>query len=225
MLMDLASIYAMIKEVVAGLANKDSYFKKLPETMDLNLALNDVGLDIITLPEIAEELRNRLGGRNLDLDRIMNPSDLNTMTIGQLVNHIKASLTQKNPDPLVVYVDDEEENIFIFVRKFGKRLNLKTFTDPNAALAFIKNDENVSLVVTDEVMPGLSGNELCDEVHKVKPLMKFVLITGNPNSDSDLMYRTLSKNRFFDFINKPVDFENKSEEYFQMFQGLIHFKW
>jgi DNA-binding NtrC family response regulator len=81
------------------------------------------------------------------------------------------------------------------------------------------------LVITDEVMPKLSGNELCDAVKKSKPNLKFILITGNPNHDSDLMYLTLRKNRFYEFINKPVDFENKAEEYFSMIQSLIEFDW
>ena len=223
--MDRASLYVVLKEVVATFAEKDKYFKALPEQPENGMQLNDAGLDIVTLPEIAEELKNRLGGRNLGLDPIMNPSDLNAMTIGQLLDQIHGALTPNRREPLVVYVDDEEENLFIFARKFGKRLNLKTFTNPIAALEFIKADENVALVITDEVMPNLSGNQLCDEVHKAKPSMKFVLITGNPNSDDDLMYRTLRKNRFYDFINKPLDFERKGEEYFQLFQGLIAFEW
>jgi CheY-like chemotaxis protein len=223
--MELASLYVMLKDTISVLAEKDPYFKALPQEMDKDLALNDVGLDIVTLPEVAEELKSRLGGRNLGLEPVMNPQQLNAMTIGQLLTTIHASLSQKKPDPLVVYVDDEEENIFVFKRKFGKRLNLKTFTDPVAALAFIRADDKVALVITDEVMPKLSGNELCDEVHKVKPFMKFVLITGNPNNEGDLMYRALRKNRFYDFINKPVDFDKYGEEYFLMFQGLISFEW
>jgi DNA-binding NtrC family response regulator len=126
---------------------------------------------------------------------------------------------------MVVYVDDEEENLFIFKRKFGKKLNLNTFSDPIKALEFIQNSEDVRLVITDEVMPKMSGNELCDRVHLTKPLLRFVLITGNPNSDGDLMYRALRKNRFYEFINKPVDFDTKGDEYLGMIQGLLNFNW
>jgi CheY-like chemotaxis protein len=223
--MDLATLYLLLKETVSHLAEKDPYFKPLPEKMDGNLPLNDLGLDIVTLPEVAEELKTRLGGRNIGLERVLNPQDVNAMNVGQLLGIIQESLSPKRREPLTVYVDDEEENIFIFKRRFGKSLNLKTFTDPEAALAFIKSDDSVALVITDEVMPRLSGNDLCDEVHKVKPFMRFVLITGNPNNDGDLMYKALRKNRFYDFINKPVDFESKGEEYLLMFQSLIAFDW
>jgi CheY-like chemotaxis protein len=223
--MDLATLYVLLKETVSQLAEKDPYFKPLPEKMDGNIPLNEVGLDIVTLPEVAEELKSRLGGRNIGLERVLNPQDVNAMNVGQLLGIIHESLSPKRREPLTVYVDDEEENIFIFKRRFGKSLNLKTFTDPEAALAFIKSDDSVALVITDEVMPRLSGNDLCDEVHKVKPFMRFVLITGNPNNDGDLMYKALRKNRFYDFINKPVDFDKKGEEYLLMFQSLISFEW
>jgi DNA-binding NtrC family response regulator len=150
---------------------------------------------------------------------------LNSLNLGQFLGILSEALLPAGRTPVVVYVDDEEENIFVFKRKYGKRLNLQTFTDPLQALAFIHSDPNVTLVITDEVMPKLSGNGLCDEVHKVKPAVKFILITGNPNSDEDLMYNSLRRNRFYEFINKPVDFEGKGEEYFNMIQSLMLFEW
>ena len=219
--MDKASLYVLLKESVDSFAKRDDYFKSLPENPDFDLPLNDAGLDIVTLPEIAEDLKTRLGGRNVGVEAILNPQDVNAMTIGQLLDQVLSALAPKRKDPILVYVDDEEENLFVFNRKFGKRLNLKTFTEPFKALDYIRDEENVALVVTDEVMPKMNGNDLCDAVHKVKPMMKFILITGNPNSDDDLMYRSLRKSRFYEFINKPVDFEKKGDEYMKMFQDIL----
>jgi CheY-like chemotaxis protein len=219
--MDKTSLYVLLKESVDSFAKRDGYFKSLPETPDYNLPLNDAGLDIVTLPEVAEDLK-ALGGRNVGIEAILNPQDVNAMTIGQLLDQIGSALVPKRKDPIVVYVDDEEENLFIFNRRFGKRLNLKTFTEPFKALDYIRDEENVALVITDEVMPKMNGNVLCDEVHKVKPMMKFILITGNPNSDDDLMYRSLRKSRFYEFINKPIDLEKKGDEYLKMFQDIVN---
>jgi CheY-like chemotaxis protein len=219
--MEAIELYGIIKDIVKELSSQDPSYAPLPENLEITTSLDDLGLDITTLPEVVTGLETRLGGKDLKLSDILNPSDLNTMTIGDLLTQIRNSLAYGRKNPVTVYVDDEEENIFIFKRKYGKRLNLKTFTNSHEALAYIKSDENVALVITDEVMPNLGGNALCDEVHKSKPLLKFVLITGNPNSDGDLMYRSLSRNRFYDFINKPVDFEKKGEEYFALFQKIL----
>ncbi|MDB5106304.1 MAG: two-component hybrid sensor and regulator [Fibrobacteres bacterium] len=223
--MDHSSLYVIVKEIISGLSAKDQYFKSLPDQLDETVLLNELGLDIITLPDLAEELKTRLGGRDLGIERLLNPTDVNSMTLGQFLAHIQSALAPKKGTQTVVYVDDEEENLFIFTRKYGKRLSLKTFTDPLKALEYIRNEESVGLVITDEVMPNLTGNQLCDEVHKSKPKLRFILITGNPNSDEDLMYRTLKKNRFYDFINKPLDFERKGEEYFNLIQGILSFDW
>jgi CheY-like chemotaxis protein len=219
--METAPLYELAREIIAGLATKDRSYSPLPEALDEDALLTDLGLDITTLPEVAVEMEKRLGGRHLGLNDIMNPEDLNAMTLGDFLRHIRSALSTGKKNPLVVYVDDEEENIFVFQRKFGKRLNIKSFTDSLEALAFIKANDDVALVITDEVMPNLGGNALCDEVHKAKPAMKFILITGNPNADGDLMYRTLRSNRFYDFINKPVDFAGKGEDYLRMIQEII----
>lgn len=223
--MKKADIYRMLREITESLHRKEPGFPTLPERPEETALLNDLGLDIISLPDVVAELKTRLGGRDLGLDKLLNPADVNAMTLGNLLSHIQAMTSSQVRQPVVVYVDDEEENLFIFKRRFGKHLSLKTFSDPIEALDFIKTDDSVGLVITDEVMPRLSGNQLCDEVHKAKPTMKFILITGNPNGDGDLMYKSLRQNRFYEFINKPLDLEGKGEEYLTLIQGLVSFEW
>lgn len=220
--MENAALYSLLREIVSGFVAKDPSYQPLPEDFQEETTLNDLGLDITTLPEVIAELESRLGGRDLRMEDILTPSDVNTMTLGDLIREIKASLGPRKANPQVVYVDDEEENLFIFKRKFGNKLNLRTFTDSIAALAYIKAEDSVSLVITDEVMPIMGGNALCDEVHKAKPMLKFILLTGNPNNDDDLLYRSLRQSRFFEFISKPVDLEGKGEEYLKMFREILN---
>lgn len=221
--METPAIYELIREIVADLASKDGAYAPFPAVPDEGTPLSDLGLDLTTLPEVVAEMERRLEGKDLRLADILNPEDLNTMTLGDLLKHIRKAFETGMRNPIVVYVDDEEENLFIFQRRFGKQLTIKTFTDPREALKFIKDEDEVALVITDEVMPHLGGNQLCDEVHKAKPAMKFILITGNPNADGDLMYNSLRSNRFYDFINKPVDFAGKGEAYLKMIRQIIAF--
>lgn len=223
--MNRENIYGILVDISKMISQVDSTVKALPETFEPSRSLSSLGLDIVTLPEIFDEMQSRLNGRDLKTQAILVPEILNSMSLGNLVDTIRQSITTNEKNPIVVYVDDEEENIFIFKRQFGKSLNLKTFTNPTEALQFIKSNEEVGLVITDEIMPGLRGNELCDEVQKVKPNMKFILITGNPNHDADLMYSSLRGNRFFDFLQKPVDFSARGGEILNMIQGIIHFSW
>jgi DNA-binding NtrC family response regulator len=77
------------------------------------------------------------------------------------------------------------------------------------------------LVLTDEVMPRMSGNQLCDRVHAMKPGVKFILLTGNPNNQDDLLYQTMRKNRFYEFLRKPLDLENRYDELLNLFESVL----
>jgi CheY-like chemotaxis protein len=219
--MNSEEIYQLIRNILLSDKAFALASSRLPSRLERSVLLSEIGLDVVTLPDLVQELERRLEGKDLGLDDLLGPEEMNTATLGILVSRIETSFKPDSKNPLVVYVDDEEENLFIFKRKFGRRLNLMTFADSRQAADFILVNRDVSLVITDEVMPNLSGNALCDLVHKSKPSLKFILITGNPNNDGDLMYNSLRKNRFYEFINKPMDLEGKGEDYFRMIASLI----
>jgi CheY-like chemotaxis protein len=218
---DNQQAYEILKEIVVSLISRGEKARPLPDSMAPDATLDESGVDLIAFSEVSEELDRRFNGKDFHLESFLIPDQYYHLTIGKIVNLISTAFKTGGKGNVVVYVDDEEENLFILKRKLGKRLNLVTFTSSPEALEYIKKSENVGLVITDEVMPNLSGNQLCDEVHKTKPLMKFILITGNPNNDDDLMYRALRKNRFYEFFNKPMDFDNRGEEYFEVIQKVM----
>jgi CheY-like chemotaxis protein len=220
--MNREDIYLLLRSAVEDIRKEDDEIESLPlELSEEDKLLSSYNFDISSLGQLQRLIESRLDGRNLNFECFMIPENFYKFTIKNILDEISNVTAPVQKNPIVVYVDDEEENLFIFKRKFSKDLNIKTFTNPAEALAFIVSNQDVALVITDEVMPGLKGNQLCDEVHKVKPFMKFILITGNPENDSDLMYNTLRKNRFFEFFQKPVDFDKKREEYLNMIKGII----
>ncbi|MEO6096485.1 MAG: response regulator [Fibrobacteria bacterium] len=218
--MGIQTLYDIIRDIVDHLAKSNPGFTRLPTELEPEASLAHLGLDMVTLPVILEELKLRLDGREVRLSHLT-PSDFNSLSLKQLLKQVQEKIRAPANCTIVVYVDDEEENLFVFKRKFGKDLNLKTFTDSLEALEFIRMESRVALVITDEVMPKLGGNALCSEVRKVKPFLKFILITGNPNNDQDLMYNSLRNNRFYEFLNKPLDLEGKSSEYLIMIRTMI----
>ncbi len=200
------------------------------EVISSSTTLDELGVGDANIAAFAWALRLRLGGIALNIEwmyRMQRAFQGTAMdmhqykTVGDVARHIQASLHHGIANPLVVYVDDEEENLFVFKRKYGKRLNLKTFADSREAFEFIRQCPDVVLVLTDEAMPGLTGNALCDAVHETRPMIKFILITGNPGGDENLMHRSLRHGRFYDFLNKPLDFEAKGEEYFVIMKRVL----
>lgn len=225
-----AKILAILRDVFNRLAQANPSFSPLPSVIDDNTPLEALHVSDANIAEVARELRARLGGIALNVEllyRMQNAvagtaMDMGTYkTLGDMVRHIAGALHHGISNPVVVYVDDEEENLFVFRRRFGKRLNLRTFSDPFEALAFLEETSEVVLVLTDEVMPGMTGNQLCDKAHEKRPALKFILITGNPGGDENLLHKSLRNGRFYDFINKPLDFEGKGEEYFQAVTRIL----
>lgn len=219
--MDKQQAYEILREIVVSLASRGENVRSLPDSMKAEATLEQSGIDLIAFSEIAEELDRRFNGKDFHLSSFLVPDEFYYLTVGKFVDLVSSAFKTAGKGNVVVYVDDEEENLFILKRKLGKRLDLVTFTSSTEALDYIRKSENVGLVITDEVMPNMSGNQLCDEVHKTKPLMRFILITGNPNNDDDLMYRALRKHRFYEFFNKPMDFDNRGEEYFETIQKVM----
>jgi len=222
-------VLAILRDVFARLSRENPSFSPAPNLIDYSTTLDALHVTNANIGDVARELRSRFGGIALNVElmyKMQNAfggtsSQSHYNTIGDMVRHIQSGLHHGVANPVVVYVDDEEENLFIFRRRFSKRLNLRTFSNPNEALAFIRDNPDVVLVLTDESMPGLSGSQLCDEAHKTKPFLKFMLITGNPGGDEHLMEKSLRHGRFYDFLSKPLDFEKKGEEYLGTIQRVI----
>jgi CheY-like chemotaxis protein len=219
--MNYNQAYAVLKEIVQSLGLRGDGVTLLPQDPVPDMTLEETGVDLIAYPDFLEELKQRFNGKTFHLEAYLIPDEFHCLTVGRVLTQLSKPAASALENPEVVYVDDEEENLFVFKRKFGKELNLKMFTNPVEALEYIRANSRVGLVITDEVMPKLSGNELSDEIHKTKPNMKFILITGNPNQDDDLMYRSLRRNRFYEFINKPMNLEKNGEQYLSMIRNLL----
>lgn len=216
--MNRNQLYEILRESVRELAKRNDVYSPLPEIADAEASLESIGLDPLLLPDLVHELKQRFGGKDLS-SVLMHQDTLHTL--GDFLAALADGLKSEIAAPRMVYVDDEEENLFIFKRRFDKLFPIDYFSDPQAALEFILNCAEVTLVLTDEVMPRMTGNQLCDQVHALKPVVQFILLTGNPNNHEDLVYTTMRRNRFFEFFQKPLDIENRFEELRQLFSSLL----
>lgn len=211
-------IYAILKESVRELAKGNDLFAPLPEDCEDAASLESIGLDPLLLPELIPELKKRFGGRDLS-SSLSNLSGM--QTVGDFLTALSSALGHGIAAPCMVYVDDEDANLLVFKRRFDRIFKVVYFTDPLAALEFILNDANVALVLTDEVMPEMTGNQLCDRVRALKPSVKFILITGNPNNQEDLAYRSTRHNRFYEFLQKPLNLDVRFAELESLFASLL----
>ena len=215
------TLFDILRDISLTFSLTNPKFKPMPMENTPHTSILDFGLNPDTLPEILNELKLRLDGRDVNVIHNLGADAVYALTLREFLKAIQKNILAYAESPIVVYVDDEEENIFIFKRYFGKSFKLKTFTDPEEAFGFIRSESTVRLVITDEVMPGLTGNALCNAIRRFKPYLKFILLTGNPSGDDNLMYKSLKQGRFHDFINKPLNLEAQGAEYTKMIRNLI----
>jgi response regulator RpfG family c-di-GMP phosphodiesterase len=101
----------------------------------------------------------------------------------------------------ILIIDDEPNVLSVLFSLLGKSYDCMTATSAFEALEFLK-DESFDLVLSDIVMPGMSGLELVSEINHIDPLMVVVLISGNLNIQSAI---EAMRRGAYDYVTKPFD--------------------
>jgi putative nucleotidyltransferase with HDIG domain len=67
------------------------------------------------------------------------------------------------------------------------------------------NENDFDLVITDIMMPGMSGMELLHQMREINPNIAVIMITGNPTTDLTV---SAIKKGAVDFLTKPFDIDD-----------------
>ena len=105
--------------------------------------------------------------------------------------------------PLVFVVDDEKviaSTLAAILQMNG--FAAKFFVHPLEALEAVKN-ENPDLVISDVMMPELSGVELAIRVKHSSPACKVLLFSGQA-ATADLLLQAREQGHDFQLLTKPV---------------------
>ncbi|MGL1933005.1 MAG: response regulator [Desulfotalea sp.] len=109
----------------------------------------------------------------------------------------------------ILLVDDEEQ-VASVTAELLKNLGYSVwqFTSPREALAvFIEDSEKYDLIMTDLVMPEITGVEFCSEVKKIRPNIPVILSTGYSEKITE---ETLRRVGIEDYYLKPISLKKLS---------------
>ncbi len=105
-------------------------------------------------------------------------------------------------------------NILIVDDEHGFRTTLSRFIEKEGHKAFVASESKeafdtlatheIDIIVSDIIMPGISGIELMKKVREFYPNIKIVLITGEPTLEGAT---DAVRNGAFDYLTKPVSRE------------------
>ena len=103
--------------------------------------------------------------------------------------------------PPILLVDDEKYIIAALERELGREsYGVLSFTNPHEALESSLNHE-FALIISDNIMPGLTGLELLSKVKMQHPMTRRILLTGHTNMDQAV--QAFNEGTIHRFINKP----------------------
>ncbi len=99
---------------------------------------------------------------------------------------IQDILTGKKPKPLALIVDDEKiilDSFSDLLRStIGKLYNIYAASSGDEALGIIKDfvaqNRAVGLIISDQIMPGMKGDDFLIEAHKIVPDAVKIMLTG-----------------------------------------------
>jgi two-component system, cell cycle sensor histidine kinase and response regulator CckA len=103
----------------------------------------------------------------------------------------------------ILFVDDEED-IVRMISRMLEYLGYTVYSSTSAeqAMAMIRKDPDINLVISDYSMPGISGVEMAGEIGKLRPDLPVMLCSGFSESAAvDEKARSVIRK----FMSKPID--------------------
>jgi DNA-binding NtrC family response regulator len=102
----------------------------------------------------------------------------------------------------ILFIDDEIRILRTLKALFRKDYSVHLANSGNEALDLLKK-KKMDIVVSDQRMPGLLGNELLSKVRRIQPQAIRMLLTGY--LDRKAIIKTINEGEIYRFISKPWD--------------------
>ncbi len=104
--------------------------------------------------------------------------------------------------PLVLLVDDDPALTDALKRRLRKEPYTILEAHSGEEALKILSERDVTVVVSDENMPGMTGTELMGKIRLEYPRVMRIILTGNASLDAAL--RAINEGQIYRFLVKPV---------------------
>ena len=102
----------------------------------------------------------------------------------------------------ILVVDDEEAILDIMTIVLAREgYDLHTATSAEEGLKKLREIPDLSLIISDQIMPGMTGVEFLEQALSIRPDAQRVLLTGY--TDTDAIINAINKGRIHLYISKP----------------------
>ncbi|MEM6806876.1 MAG: histidine kinase [Bacteroidota bacterium] len=101
----------------------------------------------------------------------------------------------------ILYVDDERQNLVSFKASFRHHFKVSIALGGREALEILEEHPNISLIISDQRMPVMSGVEFLEKVQERHPKPIRMVMTGY--SDIEAVIQSINKGKIYYYITKP----------------------
>jgi len=110
--------------------------------------------------------------------------------------------------PSILIVDDEPFSLNLLeTYLIGQKYNVFSAADGHEALSLLENNE-VDLVISDLVMPGMDGVQLMLSAKELQPTLPFIVFTAEGSVESAVSAIKLGA---LDYLEKPFNLKTAVE--------------
>ena len=107
--------------------------------------------------------------------------------------------------PKIIYVDDEEINIFLFKNYFKDKYDVITACDGAEGLKALEKNTSALFVISDFKMPHMDGIDFIEKAHEKYPDKKYFILTGYDMTDKIL--EAMETGLVTEKFTKPLKYE------------------
>lgn len=116
-----------------------------------------------------------------------------------------------------VLIVDDEKSIRNTLSEFLIKEHMDVTAVPDAVTAIGLLDQNFDIIVTDLIMPTISGLELVERIREISATIQIVIMTGEPTVDTAVRALKIGAN---DYLMKPI----RRREFLKSIQNAAHIK-
>jgi signal transduction histidine kinase/CheY-like chemotaxis protein/class 3 adenylate cyclase len=114
-----------------------------------------------------------------------------------------ASSTQKQK---ILVVDDEPDNLDLLYRTFHREYRVLRADNAHMALELLEREGDVSVIISDQRMPMMSGTEFLSLTAQKYPEIIRIILTGY--TDVDDLVQAINTGQVYKYVTKPWDDED-----------------